>query len=85
MGIYQKAAWAVILGLALILVGGLVLWAYGARRKSAAVISGGVEGAAAEAFHSKLARWFFLYGTGVIVAGVALLLWATSVLFSTPV
>jgi hypothetical protein len=64
------------------MVGGLMLWAYGAH--SQGTPSSGFAGPEAEAvrtFHVKLARWFFLYGISIILAGAALLLWASSVLF----
>lgn len=82
MSIYQLAAWGVILGLALMIVGGLMLWAYGARRRARAPSGfAGPEAEGARLFHLMLARWFFLYGVAVVVTGVALLLWASSVLF----
>jgi hypothetical protein len=82
MGIYDKAAWSVIFSLALILVGGLVLWAYGARQRAAGVLKlTGPEAEAAQRFHAQLARWFFLYGVGVIAVGIALLLWAASIFY----
>jgi hypothetical protein len=82
VGIYDKAAWSVILSLSLILVGGLVLWAYGARQKSTAALKlTGPEADSAQLFHAQLARWFFLYGVGVIAIGIALLLWAASIFY----
>jgi len=82
MGIYERAAWSVILGLSLMMVGGLMLWAYGARRRATATSDfAGPEAEATQLFHLRLARWFFLYGVGITIAGVALILWASSILF----
>ena len=78
------ATWGTIGGLALMLVGGLVLWAYGGRKRSvfsniAAIADVGVEAAGARLFHQRLARWFFIYGTLLVTLGLVLLLWAASV------
>jgi|GEM_PF-2021131 hypothetical protein len=82
MAIYNHAAWYVIFGLSLMLVGGLMLWAYGARRRMRTTHGFvGPEAEAARLFHHKLARWFFIYGAAIIVAGVGFLLWAGSILF----
>jgi hypothetical protein len=82
MGIYDKAAWSVILSLSLILVGGLVLWAYGARQRETSVAAlTGLEAESARAFHARLARWFFMYGISVITLGIALLLWGASIFY----
>ncbi|MBV8060829.1 MAG: hypothetical protein JO126_05080 [Alphaproteobacteria bacterium] len=76
MNVYQIAAWCVIIGIALMLIGGLVLWAYGARRHiSSSVVATGPEAEATQRFHQQLAHWFFIYGAGVITLGVALLFW----------
>ena len=80
MMIYQYAIWAVIGGLSLMLIGGLVLWAYGARPASVAVPGTGIEAESTRVFHTRLARWFFIYGTMALTSGLALLLWAGSVL-----
>jgi len=77
MNIYQLAAWSVIAGLSLMLVGGLVLWAYGARQL-AAPLQAGPEAEATQQFHRRLARWFFIYGILVVAGGAALLFWAGS-------
>ena len=71
MGIYDEAAWGVIVGVALMLVGGLMLWAYGARgaKPNEAVLVTGPEAEATRQFHGKLARWFFLYAMVVIAVG----------------
>ena len=81
VGVYTFAAWMVVTGLALMVVGGLVLWAYGARRQAGPLQAEGPEAEATRAFHAKLSRWFFIYGVGVILAGGLLLLWASSVIF----
>jgi hypothetical protein len=72
------ATWSTIVGLALMLVGGLVLWAYGGRRasSSARFADVGPEAEATRRFHQRLARWFFIYGSLMIALGLALLLWA---------
>jgi hypothetical protein len=74
------ATWSTIIGLALMLVGGLVLWAYGGRRPASTVkLSGiGVEAEATRRFHEQLARWFFIYGSLIITLGLVLLLWSAS-------
>ncbi len=74
------ATWGTIIGLSLMLVGGLVMWAYGGRRALAAskFVEVGLESEATRRFHQFLARWFFTYGSMVITLGLALLLWAAS-------
>jgi multisubunit Na+/H+ antiporter MnhC subunit len=79
MAFADLTAWRVILGLSLMSVGGLVLWAYGARRTGSVVASLGPEAEATRNFHLNLVRWFFIYGVLVIAAGTLLLLWAGSV------
>ncbi len=82
MAIYDDASWSVIFGLSLMMVGGLMLWAYGARRRILSTQGfSGLEAEAAQHFHQKLARWFFLYGITIILTGVGFLLWAGSILF----
>lgn len=83
MSIYQLAAWSVIVSLSLMVVGGLVLWAYGARRRAGDGVPLkliGPEAEAAQLFHIKLARWFFFYGMAVILIGAGMLLWAVTIL-----
>ncbi len=76
------ATWSMIIGLALMLVGGLVMWAYGSRSSTLAKISEfGVEAAATRNFHQRLSRWFFIYGSLIITLGLALLFWALSNFF----
>lgn len=74
------ATWSTISGLALMFIGGLVLWAYGARQTSsiAKYAEVGIEGEATRRFHQRLARWFFTYGSLIITLGLVLLLWAAS-------
>lgn len=78
MTIFQAAAWSVIAGLSLMLVGGLVLWAY-STRPSTTIAAGGLEAEATHRFHRRLTRWFFVYGVLVIAAGAALLFWGGSI------
>lgn len=80
MSVSQLAAWSVILGLSLMTVGGLILWAYGARR-TRNVTASGVEAEATQNFHTRLVRWFFVYGVSVVIAGAALLFWGGQILF----
>jgi hypothetical protein len=79
------ASWSMIIGLALMFVGGLVLWAYGARRASTIgkLAETGIESEATRQFHQRLSRWFFIYGGLIITLGLALLLWAASNFFET--
>lgn len=72
-------AWRIILGLSLMCVGGLVLWAYGMRRKETVIAVGGPEAEATRNFHHHLSRWFLLYGLLISLIGGALLVWAGSV------
>lgn len=73
------ATWSTIAGLALMFIGGLVLWAYGARSHSVAKYAEvGMEGEATRRFHQKLARWFFTYGALILTLGLVLLFWAAS-------
>ncbi len=76
--IYQVAAWSVIVGLSLMVVGGLMLWAYGARQGERGALAGGPEAEATHRFHQRLARWFFIYGMIVIALGGSLLFWGGS-------
>jgi len=76
MYIYQIAAWGVIASLSLMLVGGLVLWAYGERAPQGEVGVTGPETEATRRFHHRLARWFFIYGIAMVSGGVGLLFWA---------
>ena len=79
---YDIAAWSVVLSLSLMMVGGLTLWAYGARRQEPPPSGfAGPEAESARLFHVRLARWFFVYGISVILVGTAMLLWASSILF----
>jgi hypothetical protein len=79
MAFSDLTAWRVILGLSLMSVGGLVLWAYGTRHMRTVVTSMGPEAEATRDFHLNLVRWFFIYGILVITSGAGLLLWAGSV------
>jgi hypothetical protein len=82
MGVSVLAAWSVIAGLSLMLVGGLVLWAYGARQRAVVVApEGGPEAEATQHFHTRLSRWFFMYGVMVTLVGITLLFWAGSIFF----
>jgi hypothetical protein len=79
------ATWATIIGIALMFVGGLVLWAYGGRKASSAALHAdvGLEAEATRRFHQRLTRWFFVYGSLMITVGLALLLWAAPNFFET--
>lgn len=79
MAFSDLTAWRVILGLSLMSVGGLVLWAYGSHRARNLVSVTGPEAEATRNFHLNLTRWFFIYGIIVVIAGAGLLLWAGSV------
>jgi hypothetical protein len=79
MAFSDLTAWRVILGLSLMSVGGLVLWAYGTRTMPNVVSAAGPEAEATRNFHLNLVRWFFIYGVLVIAVGTGLLLWAGSV------
>jgi len=81
MAFTEIVAWSVILGLSLMLVGGLVLWAYGTRRTRASLVATGPEAEATRNFHLHLVRWFFVYGLMVVVAGAGLLFWSGSIFF----
>lgn len=74
------ATWLTIVGLAFMLVGGLVLWAYGERRESqlAKLADFGIETEATRSFHQRESRWFFVYGSVISAFGVSLLLWAVT-------
>jgi hypothetical protein len=78
IGFATFVAWSTILALSFMLVGGLVLWAYGARPKTAMADGAGPEAEATRLFHTRLSRWFFCYGITVIALGSGLLLWAYS-------
>lgn len=74
-----QATWSTIIGLALMFVGGLVLWAYGGRTSTMAKLADtGIEAEATRRFHQRLTRWFFVYGSLIIVLGTTLLLMAAS-------
>lgn len=81
MSIYNLAAWNVVLGLSLMFIGGLVLWAYGARHTATTPLTEGPEVDSAKLFHSRLTRWFFTYGVTIIAIGAALLLRASANFF----
>ena len=78
MQIYQIAAWSVIAALSLMLVGGMVLWAYGARSLRKSLTTSGPEAEATQLFHVQLSRWFFIYGIAMIICGAGLLFWSGS-------
>ncbi len=76
MYIYQTAAWGIIASLSLMLVGGLVLWAYSARTPHGQLSSTGLEAEATKRFHLQLSRWFFIYGVAMVTGGLGLLCWS---------
>jgi hypothetical protein len=77
VGIYDLAGWGVITGLALMVLGGLVLWAYGARNyevmKAETYRATGPEAEATQRFHVRLVKTFFYYGLTLIVLGAGML------------
>ncbi len=77
------ATWSTIAGLALMLVGGLVLWAYGGRRATtvASLVETGPEAEATKQFHQRLSRWFIVYGSFIVTIGLFMLIWAASNIF----
>jgi hypothetical protein len=75
MIVYQLAAWGIIIGLSLMMVGGMVLWAYGARPQKIRMSASGPEDEAAKLFHQRYARWFFIYGVVMIVIGTGIVFW----------
>jgi len=71
MGLYDSAAWGIIAALALILVGGLMLWTYGGHKIAPTKISvGGPEAEATRTFHTHLSHWFLFYGATLIILGL---------------
>jgi hypothetical protein len=79
MAFSEIVAWSVVVGLSLLSVGGLVLWAYGTRNNQNFQASLGMEAEATRHFHLHLVRWFFIYGISVMIVGAGLLLWSGSV------
>jgi hypothetical protein len=69
----NQAAWGIIIGLAFMLVGGLMLWAYDSRRErriGVVLINTGPEMEATQRFHARLAHWFFFYGIVIFAGGL---------------
>jgi hypothetical protein len=80
MNHFEIAAWSVMFGLSLMLIGGLMLWAYSLYRPVTEHIDiKGPEAESARSFHGQLARWFLLYGVVVTTLGLIFLLSAGSV------
>jgi hypothetical protein len=76
----QVAVWSILFGLSLMLIGGLMLWAYSLHRPPLEDLQlKGPESDSARRFHSHLSRWFFLYGVVVTTLGLIFLLSAGSV------
>lgn len=83
MALYDQAAWAVIIGLALLMVGSLVIWAYGRARTTPLQVLATLNGPEAEAtrlLHTRLVRLFMIYGLIASSGGIALTLWGGSLL-----
>lgn len=80
--LYDSAAWLVITGLALMVMGGLTVWAYGARPRGTPIVltSSGPESEATQRFHVKTVRWYRAYGMAMTAIGGVLLLSAAVVL-----
>ena len=76
MSPFDWPLWGTLIGLSCLCVGGFVLWAYGARWTPKEVDALNHEPEATRLFHARLARFFFMYGIGLIVLGLAALLWA---------
>lgn len=79
MLLFDLIVWKMIVGLALMLVGGLMLWAYGAQRRTSDTALPAMNGPEAEAtrqFHTNLVAWFFWYGIGCVGIGLGLVAWA---------
>lgn len=79
MEIYDGVIWGVIIGLALMCIGGLAMWAYGARRPVTAVSPATPpDTAMAEQhhFHRRVARLFVVYGAILLGAGLIVLVTA---------
>lgn len=82
MGLYDNAAWSVIFSLSLMLVGGLMLWAYGGHEEEPKELpTTGPEATATRTFHLHLSHWFLFYGATLIVIGLISLLWSMVYLF----
>lgn len=77
MNFYDNTAWAVIIGLGLMIIGGLVIWAYGARHFKASsnvsLNSANPEAEATRRFHGQLSKVFLGYGVAAIALGALLL------------
>ncbi len=84
MILHEGAVWDLIIGLSLMIVGGLMLWTYSARRRQRGegivLSASGPEAEATQRFHVRLARWFHLYGVGLTLVGAVMLLKASFVL-----
>lgn len=76
MAMYDKTAWGVVIGLALLVVGGLMFWVYGNRTSQQTVVLNptGPEAESTTLLHLKLIRWFYIYGVCLCVVGGFLLL-----------
>jgi len=82
MGLYDTSAWGVIASLALIAVGGLMVWAYGGHKIAPLNLSAtGPEAEATKSFHRDLSSWFLFYGATLVVIGVLSLLASIMTLF----
>lgn len=70
--------WIVLIGLSLVIVGGLMLWAYGLHRRlqdDELPTIAGPEATATRAFHTRLVSWFFWYGLIAVLIGLGLVVW----------
>jgi hypothetical protein len=85
VNIYDRAAWGVIIGLAMMVIGGLVLWAYGARNYEPAeersFAAAGPEAEATRRFHVRLVKMFFIYGLSLVTLGIVVLFASSWMLF----
>ena len=78
MVLFDINVWKMIVGLALMLVGGLMLWSYGMQKRldrNSMPTMSGPEAEATRDFHTRLVTWFFWYGMGCVLVGLALVAW----------
>jgi hypothetical protein len=72
----SQITWMTLWGLSLLFVGGFVLWVYGAQKQPPTTDVFIQQGDVSRRFHAHLVRWFLLYGSLAIFAGIGCLLTA---------